>query len=101
MTPAIGTPADRLPLIFDPFVQVDRRFSRPLEGVGLGLAISRDLARGMNGDLTVTSTAGKGSTFTVSLPRVEEKRAGGRAEGGRAGGGRGVSGVAADATRAL
>jgi signal transduction histidine kinase len=84
----IGIPADRLPLIFDPFVQVDRRFSRPLEGVGLGLAISRDLARGMKGDLTVTSTVGKGSTFTVSLPRVAEKRASGRAERGRVSGGR-------------
>jgi signal transduction histidine kinase len=76
----IGIPADRLALIFDPFVQVNRRFSRPLEGVGLGLAISRDLARGMQGDLTVRSVVGEGSTFTVSLPRVAEKPAAG---GGR------------------
>jgi PAS domain S-box-containing protein len=64
----IGIPPDRVPVIFDPFVQVNRRFSRPLEGVGLGLAISRDLARGMNGDLTAVSTLGKGSTFTLALP---------------------------------
>jgi signal transduction histidine kinase len=55
--------------IFDPFVQVDARLTRTHEGVGLGLAISRDLARGMRGDLTVKSTPGRGSTFTLRLPR--------------------------------
>jgi signal transduction histidine kinase len=56
--------------IFDPFVQVDRTLNRPADGVGLGLAISRDLARGMGGDLTATSVLGKGSTFTLTLPRT-------------------------------
>jgi signal transduction histidine kinase len=56
--------------IFEPFVQVDARLVRTQEGVGLGLAISRDLARGMGGDLTVASTPGGGSTFTLSLPRA-------------------------------
>ena len=80
-----GIPADRLPLIFEPFVQVDRRFSRPVEGLGLGLAISRDLARGMGGDLTVVSAVGTGSTFTLTLPQVEETRATtGRGDRGRA-----------------
>ena len=65
-----GIPADRLTDIFEPFVQLDRTLGNPREGVGLGLAISRDLARGMQGDLTVESTLGKGSTFTVSLKRV-------------------------------
>ena len=65
-----GIPADRLADIFEPFVQLDRTLGNPREGVGLGLAISRDLARGMQGDLTVESTLGKGSTFTVSLMRV-------------------------------
>jgi PAS domain S-box-containing protein len=65
-----GIPADRLTDIFEPFVQLNRTFGNPREGVGLGLAISRDLARGMQGDLTVESTLGKGSTFIVSLNRA-------------------------------
>ena len=67
----IGIAPDKLPSIFDPFVQVDQRLKRPHEGVGLGLAISRDLARGMGGDLAVTSTADVGSAFTLTLPRVK------------------------------
>ena len=66
----IGIPADKLGTIFEPFVQVDTRLTRTHEGVGLGLAISRDLARGMGGDLTVDSRFGKGSCFTLTLRRV-------------------------------
>ena len=62
-----GIPADRLIEIFDPFVQVNPKFSRSQDGVGLGLAISRDLARGMGGDLTASSEEGVGSTFTLRL----------------------------------
>jgi signal transduction histidine kinase len=65
----IGIEADRLDAIFDPFVQVDRTLSRPYEGVGLGLSISRDLMHGMGGTLTVRSVPGAGSTFTVRLRR--------------------------------
>jgi PAS domain S-box-containing protein len=65
----IGIPASKLQLIFDPFVQVDPNYTRTRDGVGLGLAISRDLARGMGGDLFVSSEEGLGSTFTISLPR--------------------------------
>lgn len=55
--------------IFEPFVQLDRsRVPAAEAGVGLGLSISRTLARGMNGDLTVTSAPGSGSVFTLSLP---------------------------------
>ncbi|HET9730537.1 MAG TPA: PAS domain-containing protein [Acidimicrobiia bacterium] len=64
----IGIPADKLDVIFDPFVQVSAELTRRHDGTGLGLAISRDLARAMGGDLTVESTLGVGSTFTLSLP---------------------------------
>ena len=66
----IGIARNRLEQIFAPFVQVDRRLNAPNDGVGLGLAISRDLARGMGGDLTVESTPGSGSTFTLTMPRA-------------------------------
>ena len=65
----VGIRPERLPFIFEPFVQGDRALNRPHEGVGLGLAISRDLARGMGGDLTVESTLGHGAVFTLVLPR--------------------------------
>ncbi len=62
----VGIACEYLARIFDPFVQV--RPTRTADGIGLGLAISRDLARGMAGDLTVASTPGVGSTITVTLP---------------------------------
>ena len=64
-----GIAAEKLDEIFEPFVQVDTRLTRVHEGVGLGLAISRDLARGMRGELAVRSTLGQGATFTLSVPR--------------------------------
>jgi PAS domain S-box-containing protein len=64
----IGIPAEKLEVIFDPFVQVRADLTRTQEGTGLGLAISRDLARGMGGDLTVASTPAAGSVFTLTLP---------------------------------
>jgi signal transduction histidine kinase/PAS domain-containing protein len=63
-----GIAPAKLTRIFEPFVQVDRTLSTRHEGVGLGLAISRDLARGMGGDITVQSTVGQGSLFTVTFP---------------------------------
>ena len=66
----VGIPPDKLAAVFEPFVQVDTSRTRRSEGTGLGLAISRDLARGMGGDLRVASTVGRGSTFTLSLPRA-------------------------------
>jgi PAS domain S-box-containing protein len=65
-----GIPTEKLDRIFDPFVQAQRRLNQPVQGVGLGLAISRDLAHGMGGELSVESTVGEGSTFTLSLPRA-------------------------------
>ncbi len=68
----IGIPNDKLEQIFAPFIQLDRSLSQPREGVGLGLAISRDLAFGMGGTLSVESKVGVGSVFTLALPRAEE-----------------------------
>jgi len=62
--------AEKLSSIFEPFVQVDRRFKREQEGIGLGLAISRELARAMGGDLTAESEEGMGSTFVLRLPKA-------------------------------
>jgi signal transduction histidine kinase len=71
-----GIPADQIGRIFEPFVQVDRHLTRDSQqGVGLGLAISRDLARAMEGDLTVESTVGVGSRFTLVLPRADAAQA--------------------------
>jgi signal transduction histidine kinase len=66
----IGIPEGQLESIFAPFTQVGRSLASPMEGTGLGLAISRDLARAMLGDLAAESREGKGSTFTLTLPRA-------------------------------
>jgi signal transduction histidine kinase len=64
----IGIPQDRVEEIFESFRQVDGGVTRRHGGTGLGLAICRNLARAMGGDVTVTSTLGAGSTFTLTLP---------------------------------
>lgn len=64
-----GIPAHLLERIFEPFIRLapGADGSGP-RGIGLGLAISRDLARAMSGDITVTSVVGEGSTFVLELP---------------------------------
>jgi PAS domain S-box-containing protein len=64
-----GIAADDLGRIFEPFVQISKSYSRTHEGTGLGLSVSRMLARLMGGDLTVESELGVGSAFTAVLPR--------------------------------
>jgi signal transduction histidine kinase len=66
----IGIGPDDLELIFEEFGQVRNRFQRRVKGTGLGLPLSRRLAELLGGSISVTSDAGKGSQFTVSLPRV-------------------------------
>src|SRR5436190_5239562 len=63
----VGIPHDRMAAIFDPFVQVVGGHTRPSDGSGLGLTISRRLARLMGGDLVAHSESGHGSQFTLWL----------------------------------
>lgn len=63
-----GVPEEKLEQIFEPFVQLRAPGSVPSGGTGLGLPISRDLARAMGGDVTATSVLGVGSVFTLTLP---------------------------------
>lgn len=64
----VGIPEDKLDHIFDEFSQADSSTTRDYGGTGLGLAITRRFCRMMGGDVTVSSTPGKGSTFTIELP---------------------------------
>ncbi len=63
-----GISAQHLPLIFEAFHQVDGTFARKQKGTGLGLTISREIARAMGGDIVCSSALGKGSTFTLTVP---------------------------------
>jgi PAS domain S-box-containing protein len=65
-----GIPEDKREAIFEAFVQLGRSLKHVPEGVGLGLAISRDLARAMRGDLVLSSDGATGATFTLKLPRA-------------------------------
>ena len=81
----IGIPAEKLREVFDPFVQVESGYTRQTGGTGLGLTISRRLARLLGGDLVVHSEVGVGSCFSLWLPAapapVQEAAAGARADG--------------------
>jgi signal transduction histidine kinase len=70
-----GIPTDRRESIFEPFVQLTEGLTNRTGGVGLGLPISRDLARAMKGDVTLESTVAVGSCFILRLPRMSERRA--------------------------
>jgi heavy metal sensor kinase len=64
-----GIPADQLPFIFGRFWRADQVRSREAGGTGLGLAIAREIAQSHGAELTVESSVGLGSTFTLRLPR--------------------------------
>jgi signal transduction histidine kinase len=65
-----GIPPDKLSIIFDPYVQLDTGHVAEAMGWGLGLAISREFTAAMQGTLSVKSEVGKGSVFTLRLPRA-------------------------------
>ncbi|HMI58325.1 MAG TPA: ATP-binding protein [Gemmatimonadaceae bacterium] len=65
----VGIPNNRLDAVFEPFVQVESSHAARVDGSGLGLSISREMARGMGGDISAESTLGVGSTFTIRLRR--------------------------------
>ncbi len=75
----VGIAPERLSFLFDKFVQADASTTRKYGGTGLGLAICQELATLMGGGVTVQSTPGEGSTFTVTLPLIR------LADGGRSG----------------
>jgi len=64
----IGMSPQELALVFEPYVQFDNALSRQHKGTGLGMPISREMARAMGGDLVATSQPGEGSIFTLTLP---------------------------------
>ena len=64
-----GIPRQHLPRLFERFYRVDKARSRKMGGTGLGLAIVKHIAQAHGGEVTVDSTPGRGSTFTIDLPR--------------------------------
>jgi len=71
----VGMSPEELRVVFEPFVQFDNALSREHKGTGLGMPISRELARGMGGDLVASSEPGVGSVFTLSLPLARKAEA--------------------------
>jgi PAS domain S-box-containing protein len=72
----VGIPEDQLERVFEPFTQLSPRLDERKPGVGLGLTISRELARRMGGDVRAASRPGEGSTFTLLLPAASRPSAG-------------------------
>ena len=70
----IGIEPDHVEAIFEPFWQVEQGATRKIGGAGLGLSVTRKLARLLGGDVTVKTGVGKGSTFTLTLPLVASER---------------------------
>ena len=68
----VGIPADKLPHIFSRFYQADTSATRPNEGTGIGLAITRELVQLLGGSIEVSSKVGEGASFQVLLPAAKE-----------------------------
>ncbi len=68
----VGIPAEKQELVFEPFIQLEPGRTRAAGGSGLGLAIARRIARLMDGDVTLASRVGEGSTFTLWLPAAPD-----------------------------
>lgn len=68
----VGMEADNLPFVFERFYKADRSRTRNKTGTGLGLAIAKEIVEAHGGSISVKSTIGKGTTFTITLPIVTE-----------------------------
>ncbi|MBL4909698.1 MAG: hypothetical protein JKX78_06685 [Alteromonadaceae bacterium] len=68
----VGIEGDKLQYVFEQFTQVDGSQTRQFEGTGLGMAITQNFCDLMNGDLTVESEVGVGSTFSVKIPLIDD-----------------------------
>lgn len=77
----IGVPADQFERIFESFTQVDSAKTRQYAGTGLGLAVCRNVAQALGGRISLASTLGEGSTFTLELPLARAETSGGEAGG--------------------
>lgn len=67
----VGISEEKLEVIFEPFMQIEDAYNRQFEGVGLGLAICKQLANALGGGLTATSQLGKGSVFRLEIPSTQ------------------------------
>ena len=80
----IGIPREHLDSVFEPFWQVEQRSTRKIGGTGLGLSVSRRLARFVGGDIVLESEVGRGSRITLSLPMLSSVSTGANAAAGAA-----------------
>jgi signal transduction histidine kinase len=71
----IGIAAEHQQMVFERFFRVDVVRSRESGGTGLGLSIVRQIVRSLGGDVSLRSTLGEGSTFTITLPRLKQEEA--------------------------